>query len=739
MRSTTEPQKSETLTARIKKRFFSNPQKGWAVATATTTGDVPVTICGAICDAPEHQKLLFLGSWVVHSKYGRQFVAVQYTVPEPTGAEEIRTYLRSGVIKGISPVIGSRIFEAFGLDSLKVLSETPERLLAIRGIAEKRLTKIQASFEKTRGTQEVMLFLMQYDITPNLAGKIFRTYGLEAIERLKSNPYCLADDVYGIGFLKADAVALSMGIDPKSQFRLAAATKYVLQDMSTDGHCFAAEDDLLKALSKFVEADETEWHACWETMSQGHELVTEEGRYYLPSLYEAECTVADRLTKILPASGKGLKTPSRVKELLSSETMTGFSHVKYAPEQLKAIRTALERKVMVVTGGPGTGKTTSVNGIIQAFTQSGLTVTLAAPTGRAAKRMTETTGVEAKTIHRLIGYGTEKGFNNPVKGDVLVLDECSMIDLPLMAQLLKALPETMRIVFCGDVDQLPSVGPGCVFRDIIESGVIPVVRLQTIYRQSQKSDIVLAAHEINKGNVPDIHNDKDLYFQPVHTDETLDKGEAQVEREKIANFIELFVAERITDRFAIAREDIQVLCPMRKMEIGTNALNLRLQEALNPTGEVLTGFASNGATFRVRDRVMQVVNDYRKEVFNGYIGTVKGWLPATDDEDERIVVSFDGREVAYTADEVTDLQLAYATTIHKAQGSEYKAVVIPVSTSNAVMLQRNLLYTGVTRAKKLLLLIGTKRALAMAVKNASAAKRRTGLKERLSGCSKSVL
>lgn len=584
-----------------------------------------------------------------------------------------------------------------------------------------------------------MLFLMQYDITPNLAGKIFRTYGLEAIERIKANPYCLADDVYGVGFIKADAVALSMGIDPKSQFRLAAATKYVLQDMSTDGHCFAAEDDLLKALSKYVDADETEWHACWEIMARGKELVTEEGRYYLPSLYEAECTVADRLTKILSASGRRLKTPSCVEELLSAETMTGFSQVKYAPEQLKAIRTALEKKVMVVTGGPGTGKTTTVNGIIQAFTKSGLTVTLAAPTGRAAKRMTETTGVEAKTIHRLIGYGMEKRFTEPVKGDVLVLDECSMIDLPLMAQLLKALPETIRIVFCGDVDQLPSVGPGCVFRDIIESGVIPVVRLQTIYRQSQKSDIVLAAHEINKGNIPVINNDKDLYFQPVHTDESLDKGEAQVEREKIANFIELFVAERITDRFAIAREDIQVLCPMRRMEIGTNALNLRLQEALNPTGEVLTGFTSNGATLRVRDRVMQVVNDYRKEVFNGDIGTVKGWLPATDDEDERIVVSFDGREVAYSADEVTDLQLAYATTIHKAQGSEYKAVVIPVSTSNAVMLQRNLLYTGVTRAKKLLLLIGTKKALAMAVKKASAAKRRTGLKERLQRCSKSVL
>lgn len=419
--------------------------------------------------------------------------------------------------------------------------------------------------------------------------------------------------------------------------------------------------------------------------------------------------------------------------------MTGVSQVKYAPEQLKAIRTALEKKVMVVTGGPGTGKTTSVNGIIQAFTQSGLTVTLAAPTGRAAKRMTETTGVEAKTIHRLIGYGSGKGFTEPVKGDVLVLDECSMIDLPLMAQLLKALPEIMRIVFCGDVDQLPSVGPGCVFRDIIESGVIPVVRLQTIYRQSQKSDIVLAAHEINKGNVPDIHNDKDLYFQPVHTDESLDKGEAQMEREKIVDFIELFVAERIPDRFAIPSNLIQVLCPMRKMEIGTQALNIRLQEALNPTGIVLQGFTSNGATFRVRDRVIQVTNDYRKDIFNGDIGTVKGWLPATDDDEEKIVVTFDGRDVEYTAEEVSDLQLAYATTIHKAQGSEFAAVVIPVSTSNAVMLQRNLLYTGVTRAKKLLLLIGTKKALAMAVKNASVAERRMGLKERLSGCSKSVL
>lgn len=739
MRHPTEPQRSESITATITRQLFSNPQKNWAVVHGETKDGSRITITGAVCDAPQYQKLVFLGEWVTHPKYGRQFVAAQWAVPQPTTAEEIQAYLTGRVVKGISPAIGRRIFDAFGPDSLRVIAEEPERLLAIEGIAQKRLAKIQENFLKTKGTRDVMLFLMRYDITPNLAGKIFKTYGIEAIERLKANPYCLADDVHGVGFLKADAVALSMGIDPRSQFRLAAATKYVLQDMSTDGHCYAAETDLLKALGKIIEADETEWHTCWKTMGQGKELVTEEGRYYLPALYEAECTVADRLAKMLSVSVKNLKMPSLVEELLSAETMAGFSRVKYAPEQLEAICTALEEKVMVVTGGPGTGKTTTVNGIIQAFRKSGLTVTLAAPTGRAAKRMTETTGVEAKTIHRLIGYGTEKGLADSIKGDVLVLDECSMIDLPLMAQLLKALPETMRIVFCGDVDQLPSVGPGCVFRDIIESGVIPVVRLQTIYRQSQKSDIVLAAHEINKGNIPVINNDKDLYFQPVHTDESLDKGEAQAERAKIADFIELFVAERITDRFAIAREDIQVLCPMRKMEIGTNALNLRLQEALNPSGEVLTGFVSNGATFRVRDRVMQVVNDYRKEIFNGDIGTVKGWQAATDEEDERIVVSFDGREVAYTADEVTDLQLAYATTIHKAQGSEYKAVVIPVSTSNAVMLQRNLLYTGVTRAKKLLLLVGTKKALVMAVKNASAAKRRTGLKERLQGCSKSVL
>ena len=436
-------------------------------------------------------------------------------------------------------------------------------------------------------------------------------------------------------------------------------------------------------------------------------------------------------------SGKAqnLNTPSLV-EAITAHPKGG---IRYASEQLEAIATALEEKVMVVTGGPGTGKTTTVNGIIEAFTQSGLTVTLAAPTGRAAKRMTETSGHPAQTIHRLIGFGTEKPHHEPIKGDVLILDECSMIDVSLMARLLEALPEKMRLVLCGDVDQLPSVGPGCVFRDIIESGEIPTVRLETIFRQSKQSDIVLAAHEINRGIIPEIRNDKDLYFQPVHAEESQDKGEAQAEREKIADFIELFVAERIPDRFAIPSNLIQVLCPMRKMEIGTQALNIRLQEALNPTGIVLQGFTSNGATYRVRDRVMQVTNDYRKDIFNGDIGTVKGWLPATDDDEEKIVVTFDGRDVEYTAEEVSDLQLAYATTIHKAQGSEFAAVVIPVSTSNAVMLQRNLLYTGVTRAKKLLLLIGTKKALAMAVKNASAAERRTGLKERLSGCSKSVL
>ena len=332
-----------------------------------------------------------------------------------------------------------------------------------------------------------------------------------------------------------------------------------------------------------------------------------------------------------------------------------------------------------------------------------------------------------------MGYGTERKTPEAIQGDVLILDECSMIDVSLMAQLLEAMPTTMRLVMCGDVDQLPSVGPGCVFRDIIESGVVPVVRLETIYRQSQQSDIVMAAHQINKGNVPVITNKNDLYFHEVHVEAAEGKTESQAERETIATYIERYVADRITDRFAIAKEDIQVLCPMRKMEIGTQALNLRLQEALNPTGEVLQGFATNGVTLRVRDRVMQVVNDYRKDVFNGDIGMVKGWAPATDDEDARIVVSFDGKDVEYTADDVTDLQLAYATTIHKAQGSEYRAVVIPVSTSNAVMLQRNLLYTGVTRAKKLLLLIGTKKALAIAVKNSAAAERRTGLKGRLVG------
>ena len=726
-----EPHKPETVTAWITRQLFSNPQKNWAVVHAETKDSQRITITGAVCDAPQYKKLLFMGEWTMHPKYGRQFAAAQWAVPQPTTAEEIRAYLTGRVVKGISPAIGERIFNAFGPDSLRVIGEEPERLLTISGIAAKRLTKICENFRKTQGTRNVMLFLMQYDITPNLAGKIFRTYGLEAIDRIKANPYCLADDIYGVGFIKADGVALSMGMDPTSHFRLAAATKYVLKEMSTDGHCYAREDEILKALAKITEAKKEAWRACWDTMCREDELVQEEGRYYLPALYNDEVTVARLLKEIAFGTVVNLKTPSLVDELMAEEHLAGFTPVKYAPEQLEAICTALEEKVVVVTGGPGTGKTTTVNGIIRAFRKSGLSVTLAAPTGRAAKRMTETSGVEAKTIHRLLGYGTERKTPEAIQGDVLILDECSMIDVSLMARLLEAMPTTMRLVMCGDVDQLPSVGPGCVFRDIIESGVVPVVRLETIYRQSQQSDIVMAAHQINKGNVPVITNKNDLYFHEVHVEAAEGKTESQAEREAIAVYIERYVADRITDRFAIAKEDIQVLCPMRKMEIGTQALNLRLQEALNPTGEVLQGFAANGVTLRVRDRVMQVVNDYRKDVFNGDIGTVKGWAPATDDEDERIVVLFDGKDIEYTADEVTDLQLAYATTIHKAQGSEYRAVVIPVSTSNAVMLQRNLLYTGVTRAKKLLLLIGTKKALAIAVKNSAAAKRRTGLKERL--------
>ncbi len=724
---------AEALRARVKRLVFKSADLSYGVALGELSGGKSCTLCGDVCDAVRGQERTFWGNWTTHPKYGRQFKVLCSEASRPQTDAEVHSYLTSGAVKGISPAIGEAIWERFGKSAIDVISNEPERLREVLGIGPKRLMRIKDGWAKTSGMRSVMLFLMQYDITPNLATKIVRTYGAKAAEQLKANPYQLADDVIGVGFLKADAIALSMGIEPNDYFRLSATVKYCLKDMEDDGHCCAGEDDIRKALGKVLnDADQHDWEAVLNRMVSERILSVDRGCYYLPSLLAAEREVTARLAGIAKEPAGKVNVEATLTRLVQLAEARGF---EYDVKQLEAVQLALSSKIMIVTGGPGTGKTTTVNGIIQGFELAQRTVVLAAPTGRAAKRLSEATGHEAMTLHRLLGLkpgsSDDELEEGRLEGDVLVLDECSMIDIRLMASVLKAMPAGMRLVLCGDKDQLPSIGPGHVFHDLIESGVLPVARLTKIFRQAQESRIVMAAHQIHDGIIPDIQNDRDLYFLQMKPVGDTPEQIAQKERQRMADAIVNYASERIPNFFGIAADDVQVLCPMRKMEIGCNALNLKLQEAINPCGEPRQEFRNGDVIFRQRDRVMQCRNDYQKDVFNGDIGKVVGFIDATDEDDARMIVNFDGREVAYEADEAGDLQLAYATTIHKSQGSEYPAVIVPVSTSNAVMLQRNLIYTAITRAKKLLLLVGTPKALAMAVKHNPSVNRRSFLAARL--------
>ena len=698
----------------VERITYQNPENGYSVLKVKVKGyNDLVTLVGNLLEVPVGSVLLCRGEWKVDKCYGSQFVAATWEETMPATVYGIEKYLGSGLVKGIGPRFARAIVQRFGTETIDIIETEIERLYEVPNIGRKRVAKIRESWEKQKDIKNVMLFLQGYGVSTAYAAKIYREYGKESIDKVRENPYRLADDIWGIGFKTADGIAAKMGYEKEDPRRCRSGILYTLGQLSDEGHVYAGEEQLVKTAGQLLEAGETAIRDTLAGMLQAEDLILDKDAIYLPPFYHAECGTSRRLRDLAESTGRSL-----FDGLFDPSSLTAETGIEYDEVQLAAIRQAVTSKVMVLTGGPGTGKTTTTQGIIAALKKAGLRVLLAAPTGRAAKRMSEATGMEAKTIHRLLEYNPQDGYKrndeNPLEGDALIVDECSMIDILLMNNLLKAVPVGMRLVFVGDIDQLPSVGAGNVLRDIIDSQRIPVVRLVRIFRQAQKSRIVMNAHTINQGRFPDTSNGRDTDFFFMREDDP----------ERAAETIVRLVKERLPRAYRESPDRIQVLTPMQRGVVGAANLNLLLQQALNPSGPSLN---RGGYTYRQGDRVMQQRNNYDKDVFNGDLGYIR----EVDTEDRMLTVDFDGKKVEYDVTELDELTLAYATTIHKAQGSEYPIVVMPVLMTHFVMLQRNLIYTGITRAKKICVLLGAAKALAYAVRNVSVLKRNTRLKERL--------
>lgn len=692
---------------------YQNAENGYSIMKVNVKGykDL-VTIVGSLLDVPVGSVLLCDGDWKVDKKYGTQFIVQYYEEVMPATIYGIEKYLGSGLVKGIGPKFAKLIVGKFGLETIDIIESDIERLHEVAGIGKKRVELIRESWEKQKDIKDVMLFLQGYGVSTAFAAKIYREYNKESINKVKENPYRLADDIWGIGFKTADGIAAKMGYEKNDLRRCRSGLLYTLNQLSNEGHVYAEEEQLVTAAVTLLEADEENIRQAMADMIQEDKLKMEQEAIYLPSFYHSECGTAKRLLTLMESSDNG-KHPKF--DLKAIEKETG---IEYDEVQIAAIRQAVDSKVMVLTGGPGTGKTTTTQGIIAALKTAGLQILLAAPTGRAAKRMSEATGMEAKTIHRLLEFNPMDGYKrndeNPLDGDALIVDECSMIDIILMNNLMKAIPLNMRLVFVGDIDQLPSVGAGNVLRDIIDSQKIPVIRLTRIFRQAQSSRIVMSAHAINRGAFPDLSNGKDTDFFFIKNDDA---------EQVAANIVEL-VKNRLPKAYGMPTSKIQVLIPMQRGLVGAANLNMVLQDAINPNK---TGLNRGGYSFRKGDRVMQIRNNYDKNVFNGDLG----YIHDVNMEDRTLIVDFDGTLVEYEVSDLDELSLAYANSIHKSQGSEYPIVVMPILMNHYVMLQRNLIYTGITRAKKICVLIGSTKALAYAIHNMTVLKRNTKLKERL--------
>ena len=711
----------EVLAGLVERVTYHNPENGFCVLRTKARGHRDlVTVVGHAAMVAAGEWITASGGWTNDRTHGQQFKARFLRVSAPSSTEGMEKYLASGTIRGIGPVYARKLVRAFGERVFDVIEEEPERLREVDGIGPVRARRITEAWAEQKVVREIMVFLHSHGVGTARAVRIFKTYGVGAVQVMTENPYRLARDIRGIGFKTADAIAMKLGIDKTAMIRVRAGIAYALSEAMDDGHCGLPEEELVPLATEMLEAPE-------ELVRTARDLELSDGAVvaatvadtpclFLAGLYRAERVIAKRLLRI--AEGRLPWSDIDVDKALPwVEQRTGLS---LAESQADAIRLALTSKVMVVTGGPGVGKTTLMNAILRILAAKDVNMALCAPTGRAAKRLSEATGLEAKTIHRLLEAdprrgGFKRGGDNPLRCDLLVVDETSMVDVMLMQALLKAVPDGAALLLVGDVDQLPSVGPGQVLADIIASGAVSVVRLTEVFRQAARSRIVGSAHRINRGAIPDLtkpEGDSDFYFVPAEDPETA------------ASRIVDLVKTHIPRRFGLHPvRDIQVLCPMTRGGVGSRSLNIELQAALNPAGE--RKVERFGWTFAPGDKVMQIENDYDKDVYNGDIGYVED----VDSEAGELSAGFDGRSVAYGFGELDALVPAYAATVHKSQGSEYPAVVIPVLTQHYAMLQRNLLYTGVTRGKRLVVLVGQKKAVAIAVRNVSGRRRWSKLDE----------
>ena len=720
----------KTLIGAIERVTFHNEENGYCVLRVKPKGKSALVTVVGNCPAPiSGEQLVASGVWHEDENYGSQFRAEEITTSEPGTLAGIERFLGSGLIEGIGPVYAKKMVTKFGAQIFDVIDNRSKQLEEIDGIGSKRRKEIKTSWQKQKNVRQIMVFLHQYGISTARAVRIYKTYGEQSIRQLRSNPYQLAHDLHGIGFKTADTIAAKLGVKPDTRARIAAGLDYVMTSAVGSGHCALPEEELIASSVELLGISPDKVSDTLETEITAKRMERDTGNgnplIFLPYLLQAERRVAEKI-KNLSEKPPGYPLIDVAKAMAWCEKKIGYA---LAPGQRNAVEAALMQRILIITGGPGVGKTTIINSVLMILRAKGVQPILCAPTGRAAKRMAESTGLEAKTIHRLLEYQSpEAGFTrnpeNPLAGDLFIIDEASMIDLPLMAALLSALPENAHLVMIGDVDQLPSVGPGSILSDLIESGGVPVARLNEIFRQAAESRIIGAAHDINSGKLPvefaaaaEPSPDSDFFF--------IERGDP----ESAASTIVRLLREHIPGKFGLDPvHDVQVLTPMHRGSLGTQSLNRRLQDALNPANEATFEIERFGSCYRTGDRVIQLRNNYDKEVFNGDIGSIA----EISTDPGSITVRFDdGRIADYEPGELDELAPAFAITVHKSQGSEFPCVVLPVAMQQFVLLQRNLLYTAITRGRRLVILVGEKKAAMLAMKNIDTRGRYRGLLNRL--------